>query len=111
MVDVPIASHRAALTAGAGLGAVRGQGGRCAPSVSAPAPAVGDAAELLDVEMDQLPGTGLLIAHRHRAAHRQPGGLVHLGQAGHVVPGQEAPHGGAHPGPGGRQCGGVPTGG
>ena len=28
VVDVPIASHRAALTAGAGLGAVRGQGGR-----------------------------------------------------------------------------------
>ena len=63
--------------------------------MSAPAPAVGDAAELLDIEMDQLPGTGLLIAHRHRAAHHQPGGLIHLGQAGHVVPGQDAPHGGA----------------
>ena len=64
--------------------------------MSAPAPAVGDTAELVDVEMDQLPGTGLLIAHRHRAAHRQPGGLIHLGQAEHVVPGQDAPHGGAH---------------
>ena len=95
MVDVPIASHRAALTACAGLGALRGQGGRCAPSVSAPAPTVGDTAELLDIEMDQLPGTGLLIAHRHRAAHRQPGGLIHLAQAGHVVPGQDAPHSGA----------------
>ena len=57
--------------------------------MSAPAPAVGDAAELFDVEMDQLPGTGLLIAHR------QPGGLIHLGQAGHAVPGQDAPHSGA----------------
>ena len=63
--------------------------------MSAPAPAVGDAAELLDIGMDQLPGTGLLKAHRRRAAHRQPGGLIHLGQAGHVVAGQDAPHGGA----------------
>lgn len=63
--------------------------------MSAPAPALGDAAELLDAKMDQLPGTGLLIAHRRRAAHRQPGGLIHLPQAGHVVAGQDAPHSGA----------------
>lgn len=57
-----------------------------------PPPARGrDTALLLDVDMDQLPGTFLLVAHRRYAAQAHPGGLVGVGQGRHAVAGQDAP--------------------
>src|SRR5690606_24723322 len=60
--------------------------GSVAP-IGAPSPAVGDAPELLDVDMDQLTGGRRLVAHYLRAAHRQSGGLVHVGQQRHPITG------------------------
>jgi len=55
-------------------------------------PAVGDTAQLLDIQMHQVPGCGALVAARHRPAHRQASVLVQMTQQGHSVPAQHCLH-------------------
>ncbi len=50
--------------------------------------AVGDAAELFDVDMDQVAGTLVLVSVRVRSADGQAGGLVEVGEFGHLVAAQ-----------------------
>ncbi len=56
------------------------------PDVAPPA-AVGDVAELLDVHVQHRPGVGVLVA-----AHRFPGGPVHVRQPVQPAPGQHPVH-------------------
>ncbi|GAA2075700.1 hypothetical protein GCM10009840_07210 [Pseudolysinimonas kribbensis] len=49
------------------------------------AAAVGDAAELLDIDMDQLAGCDLLIANQTRPADREPCRLVEVLQQRHPI--------------------------
>lgn len=58
--------------------------------MGAPASALWDAAQFLDVHMHQLAWCLLLVAHSDRLAHRQAGGLVQICQLGHPVAGQDA---------------------
>src|SRR5581483_7894732 len=52
-----------------------GRPGRCAPAVSPPATAGRDLGEFLDVDVDQVTGTGVLVA-----ANGPPAGAVHVRQ-------------------------------
>src|SRR5690606_40189712 len=65
------------------------------PAEHAPAAAVRDPAELLDVHMDQLARDLLLVADRFRLADGQPGGLVNVVQQRHPVPLEDPPDRGA----------------
>ncbi len=57
-----------------------------------PVPAtVGDAPELLDVEVDQLARMGRLIADGRCSAHREPRGLIEIREQGHPIASQDPP--------------------
>jgi hypothetical protein len=60
--------------------------------VDAVAAAVGDAAQRLDIQVDQLAGAGALVAADH-----PPGGPVHGGQPTQAVADQHAMDGGGRP--------------
>ena len=65
---------------------------RVAPE-GAPATTVGDPAELLDVDVDQVAGRCGLVAERLGGADRQAGGLVEIGQQRHPVASQDTADG------------------
>jgi hypothetical protein len=51
--------------------------------------AIGDAAEFLDIDMDQSARGGEFVAVRPGCAHRETGGLVEVMQQRHPVSGQD----------------------
>ena len=75
MVQVGVAHRGAGLVAG------------LAADLAVPT-AVGDTTELFDVDMDQITGLLVLVAVRVRTADRQAGGLVEVGESGHMVAAQ-----------------------
>ena len=66
--------------------------GLAAPPVDATAPAFGQLAELLDVQVDQLPGPLALIA-----VDRLPGGPVQVVEAVEPMAGEDPVHGDGRP--------------
>ena len=70
----------------------------------APAAAVGDVAELLDVDVDQLAGPVALVAADRHARWPGPGAPARA-----AVAGQDRVHGGGRPGPAGRRSGPGPA--
>ena len=70
-----------------------GHGGLAAPQP--PAAAVGDPAEFLDIDMEQVTGVGAFVADAGVAApHRLAGDRVHRGQRRHLMARQDASDGG-----------------
>ncbi|KWU68029.1 hypothetical protein AWX17_27605 [Priestia megaterium] len=61
-----------------------------AAAVGAPAAAVGDPAEFLDVDVDQLARCRGLVTDRFGFADGQPGRLVQKGKQRHPIPGQHS---------------------
>src|SRR5271163_1076008 len=47
--------------------------------------AVGDAAELLDIDVDQIPGSVVFVSARSGLSHHEPGALVEVAQERHPV--------------------------
>jgi len=51
--------------------------------------AVGDAALLLDIDMDELTRRGLLVSNRPRSANGEPSGLIDVVQPWHAMTGKD----------------------
>ena len=66
----------------------------CASEFAVPA-TVGNAAELFDVDVDQVARRGMFIAARLRPVHSQAGVLVQVPQQRHLVPVQDRTDGAA----------------
>lgn len=85
------ARRRCASAVGAGARDVHSAVLSGTPTVDAPAAAIRDEAELLDINMHQLARGCFLVADRLRAANRQAGGLIYMRQQRHPITAQDPP--------------------